>query len=234
MGWLWSSSSNNEPSTTPQPEQSTQPEAPFEEAQTLEPAPTSTSTEPAAPRPRTRDEIANSELVAYLRSLSNPSKDDFADLEDDDDDDDDDDDFDLVSPTEPDLPPSKSLITPRNLYPSTISCHQAFELAFHCQSPGGQILNVYRYGTFRWCGDHWNNWWWCIGTNRNFGLTKEEREEKIRRRYWEQDQRTRRRPAGCMEDILTQRKYRLTTGVFVDGKRPPFRRRMDGDVGALQ
>ena len=59
-------------------------------------------------------------------------------------------------------------------------------------------------------------------TNRGYGASKADREEKVRRRYWEQDQRTRQRREGCSEDVWRQRRYRVDEGVFVTGEVPEY------------
>ena len=63
-------------------------------------------------------------------------------------------------------------------------------------------------------------------------MSEEDRVQRIRKRYWEQDQRIRANPVGCSEDVWRQRKYRLTSGVFVDGKVPewPEDERMQEEV----
>ena len=57
-------------------------------------------------------------------------------------------------------------ISPDSLYPSEISCRSAFDYAFFCQSFGGQFVNVYRYGGFRSCSNHWEDFWLCMRTRQ--------------------------------------------------------------------
>ncbi|KAJ5482400.1 Protein of unknown function DUF3128 [Penicillium sp. IBT 31633x] len=57
-----------------------------------------------------------------------------------------------------------SAIAPESLYPDTMSCRNAFDYAFFCQSFGGQFVNVYRYGELRSCSEHWDNLWLCMKT----------------------------------------------------------------------
>ncbi|KAJ5220907.1 uncharacterized protein N7469_009794 [Penicillium citrinum] len=54
---------------------------------------------------------------------------------------------------------SSSAIAPDSLYQDEMSCRQAFDYAFFCQSFGGQFVNVYRYGEMRSCSEHWDNFW---------------------------------------------------------------------------
>ncbi|OQE34345.1 hypothetical protein PENCOP_c019G03302 [Penicillium coprophilum] len=57
-----------------------------------------------------------------------------------------------------------SPISPESLYQDTMSCRNAFDYAFFCQSFGGQFVNVYRYGELRSCSEHWDNLWLCMKT----------------------------------------------------------------------
>jgi len=55
-------------------------------------------------------------------------------------------------------------ISPDSLYPAEIYCRSAFDYAMFCQSFGGQFINVYRYGSFRSCSNHWDDFWLCMRT----------------------------------------------------------------------
>ena len=57
-------------------------------------------------------------------------------------------------------------ISPDSLYPAEISCRSAFDYAMFCQSFGGQFVNVYRYGSFRSCSNHWDDFWLCMRTRQ--------------------------------------------------------------------
>jgi Protein of unknown function (DUF3128) len=67
-----------------------------------------------------------------------------------------------------------------SFYPTAISCRSAFDYAFFCQSFGGQFVNVYRYGTFRSCSNHWQDFWLCMRTRQ---WDKAEREKAIADHY---------------------------------------------------
>ncbi|KEF54762.1 uncharacterized protein A1O9_09204 [Exophiala aquamarina CBS 119918] len=71
-------------------------------------------------------------------------------------------------------------ITPDSLYPTQMSCRSAFDYAMFCQSFGGQFVNVYRYGDFRSCSNHWNDFWLCMRA-RNYG--EKEKARAIRDHY---------------------------------------------------
>lgn len=49
-----------------------------------------------------------------------------------------------------------------SLLPTTMDCEQAFNQAFYCQSLGGQWHHLYRYGSVRSCGEHWDDWFFCM------------------------------------------------------------------------
>lgn len=55
-------------------------------------------------------------------------------------------------------------ITPDALYPTEMSCRSALDYAMFCQSFGGQFVNVYRFGEFRSCKNHWSDFWLCMRT----------------------------------------------------------------------
>ncbi|KAL6243561.1 hypothetical protein RBB50_009554 [Rhinocladiella similis] len=55
-------------------------------------------------------------------------------------------------------------ISPDSLYPTEISCRSSFDYAMFCQSFGGQFVNIYRYGSFRSCSNHWDDFWLCMRT----------------------------------------------------------------------
>lgn len=57
-------------------------------------------------------------------------------------------------------------ISPDALYPAEMSCRSALDYAMFCQSFGGQFVNVYRYGEFRSCSNHWQDFWLCMRTRQ--------------------------------------------------------------------
>lgn len=46
--------------------------------------------------------------------------------------------------------------------PVSMSCRQAFDMAWACQSPAGQWRAVYRHGGVRPCSDLWDDFWFCM------------------------------------------------------------------------
>lgn len=61
-----------------------------------------------------------------------------------------------------------------------MSCRQAFDAAFHCNSLGGQWLSVYREGGVRSCSEHWDDFWFCM---RARAYSSPAKEDAIRDRY---------------------------------------------------
>ncbi|RDA93170.1 hypothetical protein CP533_3164 [Ophiocordyceps camponoti-saundersi (nom. inval.)] len=53
-----------------------------------------------------------------------------------------------------------------------MSCRQAFDLAWACNSLGGQFNSVYRYGSMRACSQHWDDFWFCMRTKSYTGEQK--------------------------------------------------------------
>jgi hypothetical protein len=137
MGWLWGSSSSD----------------------TSKDSPSTTPAEPpkqnAPPKTLTPNEQADLEWNSILADLRAEdaalSKGTSSDLT-----------SDGNASTQPETPTSP--IAPESLYQDTMSCRNAFDYAFFCQSFGGQFVNVYRYGELRSCSDHWDNLWLCMKT----------------------------------------------------------------------
>ncbi len=73
-------------------------------------------------------------------------------------------------------------------YSPTVSCSTALDLAWFCQSPGGQFVSVYRHGTLRNCSALWSDFWFCMRTNRGF-MSDDERADRVRRHYREREDR---------------------------------------------
>ncbi|KIW92491.1 uncharacterized protein Z519_06338 [Cladophialophora bantiana CBS 173.52] len=163
MSWWWKqkpasssdSSSVNALSTSPAQEEVT----------TVAPAPV---TEPIK-RSLTRDEQSDREWTEFLKELQAQADVEQAQR------------TKSKSPAAPSHPaPVHSDISPDSLYPAEISCRSAFDYAMFCQSFGGQFVNVYRYGSFRSCSNHWDDFWLCMKT-RNW--KKEDRERAIQEHY---------------------------------------------------
>lgn len=67
-----------------------------------------------------------------------------------------------------------------SLLPTTMSCRNAFDAAFHCNSLGGQWTSVYRAGSVRSCSEQWDDFWFCMRTR---AYAPPQKEEAIRAHY---------------------------------------------------
>lgn len=170
MGWWWSSSQAPE-------DQPTQP-APHNEPPAFDP-PTPAPDTTAPPRQLTRDEQADAELTVLLAQLTaettttthtNPPTSLTNDS-----------DHPPPSPTHTPTPPTTSSISPSTLHPTSMSCRQAFDSAFYCQSLGGQFNNIYRYGGMRDCRASWGQFWFCMRTKSQ--PEGEERRRMVQEHY---------------------------------------------------
>lgn len=141
------------------------------------PSSTNTNDNKNPSRTLTRDEQANLELQEFLAALnsevdtaaaSKPSPNSF------------------TSTTSTSTGRGPSSISPESLYPTEMSCRQAFDQAFYCQSPGGQFTNVYRYGSLRDCSESWRAFWFCMRTK---SYPDEERRRRIREFYKQRDRK---------------------------------------------
>jgi hypothetical protein len=129
----------------------------------------------------------------------------------------------------PKQPPSSGApaSTPSNeplseqLLPTTMSCREAFDSAFYCNSLGGQFNNLYRYGTVGACSENWDNFWFCMRT-RGFG--DRERQEAIRGRYREKEKRRYGRDefGKSSEDVWKTRDKKVELGKAFNGPFPDF------------
>ncbi|KAH8812028.1 hypothetical protein F5884DRAFT_784156 [Xylogone sp. PMI_703] len=205
MGWLWSSSSSSESSqaigssNTPNtPNASTQP------VQAIPQQATAPSKRP------TRDELAERDLQSLLQGLEadvRPSSTKYNHV-----------------PKQPPPPtnsnqttttvPEEERLNPlaESILPTTMSCRQAFDAAFYCQSLGGQFNNLYRYGNIRSCSEHWSDFWFCMRTR---GYTGTDKEEMIRKHYREREKRRYGKeegPGRSSEDVWKSRDKKLEWG----------------------
>ncbi|KAI7279495.1 hypothetical protein KC343_g1702 [Hortaea werneckii] len=111
-------------------------------------------------------------------------------------------------------------ISPAALAPRTMSCRQAFDAAFYCQSLGGKFNDVYRFGKVQDCSEHWGAFWFCM---RNRTLPAKDTEEMIAQYYLDRDER-RKKERGSSEDVWEIR----TKGV-----ERAFQRDPDAEEGAV-
>lgn len=85
-------------------------------------------------------------------------------------------------------PPPASEELDGTFYPTTMSCSQAFDVAYFCSSMGGQLSNVYRYGGLRSCTEQWRQWRFCMRTK---AMSEDEKKRRIREFYMEREAKKR-------------------------------------------
>ncbi|KAK8165226.1 hypothetical protein IWX90DRAFT_428314 [Phyllosticta citrichinensis] len=145
------------------------------------------------PQQLTREQQADAELQSFLNELSASTKTKTA----------------SPSSTNTTTPADDNDTSPKgkpspltdSSYPTTMSCRDAFDYAFHCQSLGGQLTNWYRFGTLRSCSDRWDDFWFCMRT-RGYGA--EERAREITAHFAEKEKRYKKAPSS--EDVWEQRR----------------------------
>ncbi|KAL5594033.1 hypothetical protein BROUX41_001085 [Berkeleyomyces rouxiae] len=72
------------------------------------------------------------------------------------------------------------------ILPTEMSCSQAFDMAFACQSLGGQWTSIYRTGEMRSCSELWSDFWFCMRHNGSSGpVTENLIRGHYRRKEWD-------------------------------------------------
>lgn len=89
-------------------------------------------------------------------------------------------------------------------FPDTMSCRQAFDDAFYCNSLGGQFNHVYRYGSVRSCSDNWSQFWFCMRTRSKSDESKREAIQE-----WYRKKEAKHRAGPNSEDIWEERSERV-------------------------
>jgi len=204
MAWPWGSDKSSTERAPPQSSipsrTSTANQTPPESNPSPDPVP-KTSNAPLA-----RDEIADRELQNFLAELeadAQPSSSKYNRV------------------PQPPPPHSKrrdssapGITKPANLtleddlFPVEMSCREAFDAAFYCQSLGGQFNNVYRYGGIKNCSQHWSSFWFCMRTKSH---SSQQRADMIREHYKKRALKYKVGPSS--EDIWETREERLPWGV---------------------
>lgn len=118
----------------------------------------------------------------------------------------------LLSTTENDNPTNQPRLSPlaESLLPTTMDCETAFNLAFYCQSLGGQWNAIYRHGTIRSCSEQWEDFWFCMrAKGAGDGPVKE---NMIRDHYREKLLRKYGNGKPNSEDVWKERRERVAPG----------------------
>ncbi|KAI7368214.1 hypothetical protein KC354_g2836 [Hortaea werneckii] len=233
MGWLWSSSPSSATPAQDQNQNQNQSQLDQNTAPNTEPAHRSfalsedqrnrifgsATSRPDSNSTGRHDKQSDAEIENWLNSFSStsPSSDGTKAAE--------------TSTSEPTSEPTPSSapsrynedgtlnISPAALAPRTMSCRQAFDAAFYCQSLGGKFNDVYRFGKVQDCSEHWGAFWFCM---RNRTLPGKDKEEMIAQYYLDRDER--RKERGSSEDVWEIR----TRGV-----ERAFHRDPDAEEGAV-
>lgn len=97
-----------------------------------------------------------------------------------------------------------------SLLPTEMSCRQAFDLAWGCNSVGGQWNGVYREGGMRSCSEQWNDFWFCMRTKSHVGPVKD---DMVRAHYRSKDYRKYYAPGKhSSEDVWEARQAKVEPG----------------------
>lgn len=125
--------------------------------------------------------------------------------------------FSTQPPAEPNAPAAVLSPLAESLLPTTMSCRQAFDLAWACQSVSGQFLNVYRYGEARSCSDHWADFWFCMRTR---SLRGEAKEHAIRDHYRRREVERYGPGRPSSTDVWQERETRAPEGSLFAARNP--------------
>lgn len=91
-----------------------------------------------------------------------------------------------------------------------MSCEQAFNFAFYCQSLGGQWNAIYRYGSMRDCSETWGDFFFCM---RQKGTPDGPVKENMIREHYRQKILDKYGPGKpSSEDVWAERKERVPPG----------------------
>ncbi|KAK4122520.1 hypothetical protein N657DRAFT_646231 [Parathielavia appendiculata] len=102
-----------------------------------------------------------------------------------------------------------SLAMSEHVLPTTMSCRDAFDYAWHCHTPGSQWNAVYRYGTVRTCTELWDDFWFCMRTK---SYPPEQRAQAIKAHYRAKEEAKYGGGKPSSEDIWESRDERVKPG----------------------
>ncbi|KAK0704660.1 hypothetical protein B0H67DRAFT_592012 [Lasiosphaeris hirsuta] len=127
------------------------------------------------------------------------------------------------APQQPPPPPPQSrtpesLAMSEALLPTTMSCRDAFDYAWHCHTPGAQWNAVYRYGSVRSCSELWDDFWFCMRT-KSFG--PEHKAAAIREHYRDKERTKYAAGRPNSEDVWESRREMVPPGTAFSAGFPP-------------
>jgi hypothetical protein len=105
-----------------------------------------------------------------------------------------------------------------HLLPTTMSCRDAFDYAWHCHTPGSQWNAVYRYGSVRTCSELWDDFWFCMRTK---SYSPEMRAEAIKAHYRAKEEAKYGGGKPSSEDVWESREERVPPGTAFQAKFEP-------------
>lgn len=149
MSWWWSSSKPKAATASPEAQTDVKAELPTLPSTTMS-QPESQSRTPT--QALSREELATQELNELLKMFQDQSETDRDTR------------IKTKETGSSTAPPIPADISPDSVYPTEMSCRSSLDYAMFCQSFGGQFVNVYRYGEFRSCSNHWQDFWLCMRT----------------------------------------------------------------------
>lgn len=97
-----------------------------------------------------------------------------------------------------------------SLLPTQMNCEQAFNLAYYCQSLGGQFTSLYRYGGMRSCSENWSDFWFCMRIKSY--PAGEVKENMIREHYRNKELAKYGPGKPSSEDVWRERRVRVKPG----------------------
>lgn len=117
----------------------------------------------------------------------------------------------ITAPSEPYPTPTLSLrsnesaqpqsdeldISPQAMYPRTMSCRQAFDQAFYCQSLGGKFNDLYRYGALQSCSEQWEAFWFCMRVKSQ----GDDEKQRAIAEYYRAREEKKKKEKGSSEDV---------------------------------
>jgi hypothetical protein len=204
MGWLWTTPTHP-PSSVPVPEKNPQ-DSLQSAAPTPPSAPPSETSADASSKPLSRDSLAEQELYSFLKELEADTRPSSSK-------------YDRIPRSPPPTTSKTSQTTSvptlgpvsEQLLPTTMSCRNAFDEAFYCNSFGGRFNDLYRYGTLRSCSENWNDFWFCMRTR---GYGDREKEAAIKEHYRRKESAKYSKELGkeSSEDVWKSRTTKLEWG----------------------
>ncbi|KAK1761496.1 hypothetical protein QBC47DRAFT_370270 [Echria macrotheca] len=102
--------------------------------------------------------------------------------------------------------------------PTTMSCRDAFDYAWHCHTPAAQWNAVYRYGSVRSCSELWDDFWFCMRTK---SFSDEARAEAIKAHYRAKEEAKYGGGQPSSEDVWESRKELVAPGTAFQAKFDP-------------